>query len=411
MNKQQEPRLRFKGFTGVWEEKKLEDIFYTIRNAFVGTATPYYVENGHFYLESNNIKNGEINKKSQIFINDEFYYKQQDKWLKTNDLVMVQSGHVGHCAVIPEELNNVAAHALIMFSNYKLEANPYFLSYQFQTNRKINEIAKITTGNTIKHILSSDMKEFAVDFPMVEEQTHLGLFFHRLDSQIAESRAVLEKSRQLKKAMLAKMFPANGEKIPKIRFKGFEGEWECRKLGEMADIVRGASPRPIQDPKWFDDNSDIGWLRISDVTIQNGRIHYLEQKISKAGQEKTRVLEEPHLLLSIAASVGKPVINYVKTGVHDGFLVFKNPNFELEFMFQYLDSFIDTWQCYGQPGTQVNLNSDIVKNADFFIPPNPKEQTAIGNFFRQLDETIALQTAEVEKLNQLKKGLLAAMLV
>ncbi|AXP37393.1 TPA: restriction endonuclease subunit S [Haemophilus influenzae] len=411
MNKQQEPRLRFKGFTGTWEEKKLEDIFNTIRNAFVGTATPFYVENGHFYLESNNIKNGEINKKSQIFINDEFYYKQQDKWLKTNDLVMVQSGHVGHCAVIPEELNNVAAHALIIFSNYKLEANPYFLSYQFQTNSKINEIAKITTGNTIKHILSSDMKEFAVDFPMVEEQTHLGLFFRRLDSQITESRAVLEKSRQLKKAMLAKMFPANGEKIPKIRFKGFEGEWESRKLGEMADIVRGASPRPIQDPKWFDDNSDIGWLRISDVTIQNGRIHYLEQKISKAGQGKTRVLEEPHLLLSIAASVGKPVINYVKTGVHDGFLVFKNPNFELEFMFQYLDSFLDTWQCYGQPGTQVNLNSDIVKNADFFIPPNPKEQTAIGNFFCQLDETIALQSAEVEKLNQLKKGLLAAMLV
>lgn len=411
MNKQQEPRLRFKGFTGTWEEKKLEDIFNTIRNAFVGTATPFYVENGHFYLESNNIKNGEINKKSQIFINDEFYYKQQDKWLKTNDLVMVQSGHVGHCAVIPEELNNVAAHALIIFSNYKLEANPYFLSYQFQTNSKINEIAKITTGNTIKHILSSDMKEFAVDFPMVEEQTHLGLFFRRLDSQITESRAVLEKSRQLKKAMLAKMFPANGEKIPKIRFKGFEGEWESRKLGEMADIVRGASPRPIQDPKWFDDNSDIGWLRISDVTIQNGRIHYLEQKISKAGQGKTRVLEEPHLLLSIAASVGKPVINYVKTGAHDGFLVFKNPNFELEFMFQYLDSFLDTWQCYGQPGTQVNLNSDIVKNADFFIPPNPKEQTAIGNFFCQLDETIALQSAEVEKLNQLKKGLLAAMLV
>lgn len=411
MNKQQDPRLRFKGFTGAWEEKKLEDIFYTIRNAFVGTATPYYVENGHFYLESNNIKNGEINKKSQIFINDEFYYKQQDKWLKTNDLVMVQSGHVGHCAVIPEELNNVAAHALIMFSNYKLEANPYFLSYQFQTNRKINEIAKITTGNTIKHILSSDMKEFVVDFPMVEEQTHLGLFFRRLDSQIAESRAVLEKSRQLKKAMLAKMFPANGEKIPKIRFKGFEGEWKRKTLGEVADIVRGASPRPIQDPKWFDEKSDIGWLRIADVTAQNGRIHYLEQKISKAGQENTRVLEEPHLLLSIAASVGKPVINYVKTGVHDGFLIFRNPDFELEFMYQYLDSFVESWQRYGQPGTQVNLNSDIVKNAEFFIPPTKSEQTQIGNFFRQLDEIIALQSAEVEKLNQLKKGLLAAMLV
>ena len=275
----------------------------------------------------------------------------------------------------------------------------------------INKIDFHIESTGVPQLTVPQCRSYSIYLPSESEQTHLGLFFRRLDSQIAESRAVLEKSRQLKKTMLAKMFPANGEKIPKIRFKGFEGEWECRKLGEMADIVRGASPRPIQDPKWFDDNSDIGWLRISDVTIQNGRIHYLEQKISKAGQEKTRVLEEPHLLLSIAASVGKPVINYVKTGVHDGFLVFKNPNFELEFMFQYLDSFIDTWQCYGQPGTQVNLNSDIVKNADFFIPPNPKEQTAIGNFFRQLDETIALQTAEVEKLNQLKKGLLAAMLV
>ena len=200
----------------------------------------------------------------------------------------------------------------------------------------------------------------------------------------------------------------NKQQEPRLRFQGFAGAWEEKKLGDMADIVRGASPRPIQDPKWFDDNSDIGWLRISDVTTQNGRIHYLEQKISKAGQEKTRVIEMPHLLLSIAASVGKPVINYVKTGVHDGFLVFKNPNFELEFMFQYLDSFVDTWQSYGQPGTQVNLNSNIVKNTEFLVPAIP-EQTAIGNFFRRLDSQIAESRAVLEKSRQLKKAMLAKM--
>ena len=74
--------------------------------------------------------------------------------------------------------------------------------------------------------------------PKFEEQTAIGNFFRRLDSQIAESRAVLEKSRQLKKAMLAKMFPANGEKIPKIRFKGFEGEWETRSLRDVLEIER-----------------------------------------------------------------------------------------------------------------------------------------------------------------------------
>lgn len=413
MNKQQEPRLRFNGFTGAWVEKKLEDIFNTIRNAFVGTATPYYVENGHFYLESNNIKNGEINKKNQIFINDEFYYKQQDKWLKTNDLVMVQSGHVGHCAVIPEELNNVAAHALIMFSNYKLEANPYFLSYQFQTNRKINEIAKITTGNTIKHILSSDMKEFVVDFPMIEEQTHLGLFFRRLDSQIAESHAVLEKSRQLKKAMLAKMFPANGEKIPKIRFKGFEGEWECRKFSEVAELRRGLTYSPLDISP-----NGIRVLRSSNIDEEN----YIEKNDDVFVCERAvniPLVQNGDILITAANGssrlVGKhAIIQSSMPTVHGGFMLLaktENPYFLNASMSSswYLD-FIRIFVAGGN-GAIGNLSIGDLNEQEILIPKHPEEQTAIGNFFRQLDETIALQSAEVEKLNQLKKGLLAAMLV
>jgi type I restriction enzyme S subunit len=165
--------------------------------------------------------------------------------------------------------------------------------------------------------------------------------------------------------------------------------WEKRKLGEMSEIVRGSSPRPIQDPKWFSSSSDVGWLRIKDVTEQNGRIHFLEQKISKAGQEKTRVLISPHLLISIAATVGKPVINYVKTGVHDGFLIFNEPDFQLEFMFQWLDNYRKMWNKYGQPGSQVNLNSEIVRNQKMYIP-DVSEQRSIGSFFQTLDTTIAL---------------------
>ena len=99
------------------------------------------------------------------------------------------------------------------------------------------------------------------------------------------------------------------KQIPIIRFSQFDNKWSSIAIGNLAQIKRGASPRPIQAPKWFDKNSDIGWLRISDVTEQNGRIKYLEQKISRLGQEKTRVLNTPHLLLSIAATVGKPVVN------------------------------------------------------------------------------------------------------
>ncbi|RQD99803.1 restriction endonuclease subunit S, partial [Lactococcus lactis] len=132
------------------------------------------------------------------------------------------------------------------------------------------------------------------------------------------------------------------------------------------------------------------------------------QHISKLGQEKTRVLTEPHLLLSIAATVGKPVVNYVKTGVHDGFLIFLNPTFEREFMFQWLEMFRPKWQKYGQPGSQVNLNSELVRNQEIVLP-NYKEQQKIGSFFKQLDNTITLHQRKLDLLKEQKKGYLQKM--
>ncbi|MCT3045655.1 Type I restriction modification DNA specificity domain protein [Leuconostoc mesenteroides] len=176
-------------------------------------------------------------------------------------------------------------------------------------------------------------------------------------------------------------------------------------MGDLANIVRGASPRPIQDPKWFDKESNIGWLRISDVTEQNGRIYHLDQHISKLGQEKTRVLTEPHLLLSIAATVGKPLVNYIKTGVHDGFLIFLDPLFEREFMFQWLEMFRPQWKKYGQPGSQVNLNSELIRNQDILIPGNT-EQQKIGSFFKQLDNLITQNERKIDLLKQLKQAYL-----
>ncbi|TLF38337.1 restriction endonuclease subunit S [Lacticaseibacillus zeae] len=201
---------------------------------------------------------------------------------------------------------------------------------------------------------------------------------------------------------------AKQAKYPQLRFKGFTDPWVQRNLGDLAEIVRGASPRPIQDPKWFDDSSEIGWLRISDVTEQNGRIHHLDQHISEAGQAKTRVLTEPHLLLSIAETVGKPLVNYVKTGVHDGFLIFMNPKFDLEFMFQWLESYRDKWSRYGQPGSQVNLNSDLVKNQSISIP-SMDEQQKLGEFFTSIDNLITANQRKLDLLKEQKKGYLQKM--
>lgn len=285
-----------------------------------------------------------------------------------------------------------------------------FLFYLLSKMKQFNYWGKFSTGSTFESINSGEIKSAEIMIPGLDEQSAIGSLFRTLDDLLVSYKDNLANYQSLKAAMLSKMFSKAGQTVPEIRLDGFEGEWEEKHIGELADIVRGASPRPIQDPKWFDTNSEIGWLRISDVTSQNGRIHSLEQKISKLGQEKTRVLTEPHLLLSIAATVGKPVVNYVKTGVHDGFLIFMNPKFDREFMFQWLEMYREKWNRYGQPGSQVNLNSDIVKNQKILVPCM-EEQQAIGSYFNNLDNLIATHQEKISQLETLKKKLLQAMFI
>ncbi|WP_367292867.1 restriction endonuclease subunit S [Lacticaseibacillus paracasei] len=197
----------------------------------------------------------------------------------------------------------------------------------------------------------------------------------------------------------------DAKNVPALRFKGYSDAWEKRKLGELANIRRGASPRPIKNKKWFSQTSQVGWIRISDVTEQNGRIHQVEQHLSDAGQKKTLVLKSKHLLLSIAATVGKPVQNYIQVGVHDGFIVFMDPKFDLDFMFYFLEKYRPNWARFGQPGSQININSELVRDLVVSIP-TVHEQVAVAQFIITLDNLIAATQHKIDALEQAKKALL-----
>ena len=295
----------------------------------------------------------------------------------------------------------------IIYPNTDLD--PTFLAITISNGRPHFDMARRAQGKSIVHLHNADLKQILLKTPNLSEQKQICRIFESLDCTITLHEEKKRQLERLKSALLQKMF-AEKQGYPVVRFKGFCDEWQGTKLGKVSKIVRGASPRPISDPKWFDNDSNVGWLRISDVTSQDGRIHHLEQHISKQGQAKTRVISEPHLLLSIAATVGKPLINYVKTGVHDGFLIFIEPHFDLEFMFQWLEMFRPQWSKYGQPGSQINLNSDLVKNQIIYLPSR-EEQNQIGIFFNQIDSLINLHQQKINNINSVKKSLLQKMFI
>lgn len=371
-------------------------------------GTPKYSDDGDVYfINGNNLVNGKIVVTEETKRVTKEEQSKSDKLLDENTILMSINGTIGNLAWYKgETLMLGKSAAYITVSDFNKE----FVYTYLQTCQIRNHFLNNLTGTTIKNLGLKTIRETLIFVPDSSEQQKIGTFFKQLDDTITLHQRKIEALKQMKKGFLQQLFPEKGENIPKVRFTDFKEEWEQRKLGDLATIVRGASPRPIQDSKWFDNESNIGWLRISDVTEQNGRIYHLEQHISELGQEKTRVLTEPHLLLSIAATVGKPVVNYVKTGVHDGFLIFLKPTFEREFMFQWLEMFRPQWQKYGQPGSQVNLNSELVRNQEIALP-NIEEQTAIASFFKQLDDTIALHQNKLDQLNKLKTAFLQKMFI
>ncbi|MDI9877774.1 restriction endonuclease subunit S, partial [Flectobacillus rivi] len=183
-----------------------------------------------------------------------------------------------------------------------------------------------------------------------------------------------------------------------------------RKLGEIADIKRGASPRPISDSKWFDENSRIGWVRISDVTKSNKYLEKTEQYLSNEGVLKSRLVQKDNIIMSICATIGKPIYTKFNVCIHDGFVVFENLLVNKEYLYYYLDFIELNWYKYGQPGTQINLNSEIVANEHISLPCFT-EQQKIAKLFSYLDTKVDIENQLLQKLEKQKKYLLQQMFI
>lgn len=297
-----------------------------------------------------------------------------------------------------------------------------FYFYLFFSNNFYNRIMAMTAKSSVDSVRRDMIAEMYIILPPKPEQTAIATALSNTDALLAELEKLLAKKHAIKTATMQQLltgktrlpeFAHRADGIPKGSLKTEWGDipedWEVVALGDLAEIQRGASPRPIDNPIWFNQNSNIGWLRISDVTKSGKYLYETVQNLSEEGIKNSRYVEENNLIMSICATVGRPIINKKKICIHDGFVVFNNPNFDIEFMFYILQNYENTWAKHGQTGSQMNLNTDLIKGTKIFRP-QCHEQTAIAQILGDMDSEITALQARIEKLREIKQGMMQNLL-
>ena len=185
----------------------LSELFPFIRNGFVGTVTPYFTdeEHGVRYLQGTNIHTGKITNDTVYYVTEDFSAKHSKNILKRDDILVVQSGHVGECAVVGKEYEGANCHALIIMSNGGNCVSDYVAQYiNSETGNK--QIASITTGNTIQHILASAIAKLTVPIPSFEKQKEVAHLLLLFDNRIAKEERLLSKLETEKKELMRQLF-------------------------------------------------------------------------------------------------------------------------------------------------------------------------------------------------------------
>ena len=379
-HKKLKPEIRFAGFTDDWEQCKLGNIA-DVRD---GThSSPIYYEEGFPLVTSKNLKENGLDLTDVSFISMEDYL-EINKRSKVNygDILLGLIGTIGNPVLVDSVGFAIKNVGLIKNSEnfYK-----YFLIQILKSSIFENYVSQKNTGNTQKFLGLDTLRNFQFLCPSKEEQTQIGNFFKQLDDTIALHQRTLEKYQKLKISYLEKMFPKGNELYPELRFPNFTDAWEQRKLGEIVDVFDGTH----QTPKYTD--KGIMFLSVEDIKTLKSEKYISEEDFKK---EFKYFPEIGDVLMTRIGDVGttnvicstQPIAYYVSLAL------LKNKNSDPYFLSTVISSGSvqsDIWKRTLHIAFPKKINKSEIEKV--IIPlPSYVEQTQIGNFFKQLDDTIAL---------------------
>lgn len=378
------PQLRFEGFTDDWEERKLGDITKISTGKLDANAM---VENGKYDFYTSGIKK----------------YRIDVAAFEGPSITIAGNGAtVGYMHLADNKFN--AYQRTYVLQEFLVDRSFIFSEIGNKLPKKIKQEAR--TGN-IPYIVMDMLTELKLSIPQNNsEQQKIGSFFKQLDKTIALHQRKLDLLKEQKKGFLQKMFPKNGAKVPELRFAGFADDWELRKLNEVSDIYDGTH----QTPKYQDDG-------VMFLSVENIKTLTSNKFISREAFEvefKIRP-QRGDVLMTRIGDIG--TANVVETDEDLAYYVslalFKSEELNPYFLQASIYAPFVQDQIWKRT-LHIAFPKKINKNEIGQVPinvPTLAEQTKIGSFFKQLDNTITLHQRKLDLLKEQKKGFLQKMFV
>ena len=376
------PKLRFPGFTGAWEQRKLGEVAHIETGKLDANAM---VENGKYDFYTSGIKK----------------YRIDIPAFKGPAITIAGNGAtVGYMHLADGEFNAYQRTYVLT----KFLANRHFIFSEIG-NKLPRKIQQESRAGNIPYIVMDMLTDLQLFLPSIAEQEKVGELLNKLNSLITLHQRKLEHLQEQKKGLLQKMFPKNGETVPEVRFPGFTDAWEQRKLGEVVNIFSGWSPSNFKEG---DSGSDI-FIKVDDLNHStreqlNSQMNVLEsQKYKKIPKGSTIFPKRGAAIMTNKVRIlGKSA--YMDTNM----MALEASDISSEFLYTFITKtglfkIADT-------STIPQINNKHINPYPIKLPTMP-EQKQIGKFFKQLDTLIALHQRKLEHLELMKKGLLQQMFV
>ena len=388
------PKLRFKGFTDAWEQRKLGDVADIVGGSTPSTAISEYWDGDIDWYAPAEITDQIFVNSSQKKITKEGLNNSSAKMLPVGTVLFTSRAGIGKTAILTKEgCTNQGFQSIIP---HKDELDSYFI---FSLTDELKQYGEtVGAGSTFVEVSGKQMANMTISIPAtMGEQRQIGTYFCNLDNLITLHQRKLDRLKNIKKSMLDKMFPKDGEVVPKIRFKGFTDAWEQRKVSELFRVTRGYVLAATQTETVKTDGKP--YPVYSSQTKDNGLMGYY----------KDFLYEDAITWTTDGANAG--TVNYRAGKFYCtnvcGVLLSNEVNAN-QMIAEALNNVAKRYVSYvGNPKLMNNVMVDI----EIFIPSQAEERERLSKFFANLDNLITLHQRKLDKLKNIKKSMLDNMFV